>query len=304
MAQLTSVIIEVDKTFQAAQGTITADTKAWNSAATWNNAAVTFTHMKANVTDTASAAASMFLDFQLDSVSKLSVGKTGAIAAAHSVDGDYAHSITNANAGTAAEANLYVRNAAAANAGVAVGVAGTGYTTAGGFVQDAGWVSAGSALSGGLSLIARGGTLRVYANGHTNLCATFSSTENQSHINTQFTAGVVIGSPTGGYKGTGTLNAAADIYKNNSAYTNPHYAFEHWATGRIELFRDRDGAQDYPGRMALDELETYVRHQFHFPRITDEPMGAFQRGDVALELIEEAFTHLFDLNRRLKTLEG
>jgi hypothetical protein len=41
-----------------------------------------------------------------------------------------------------------------------------------------------------------------------------------------FTAGVQVGAPTGGDKGAGTINVAADIYKNNSAYVNPDYVFE------------------------------------------------------------------------------
>lgn len=37
-------------------------------------------------------------------------------------------------------------------------------------------------------------------------------------------AGIQVGTPTGGDKGAGTGNFAGDVYKNNSAYTNPDYA--------------------------------------------------------------------------------
>lgn len=104
------------------------------------------------------------------------LGITDAFSATLSTNSDYAHTITNANAGTAAEANLYVRNAAANSAAVQIGVGGTGFTTAGGYIQDAGWVATGTALAGGLSIIARAGDVRVYAGGHTNLIGTWSTT--------------------------------------------------------------------------------------------------------------------------------
>lgn len=44
------------------QGTITADAQAMGSTATWNNAAVTFTHLRAAVTNTASNSASLLLN--------------------------------------------------------------------------------------------------------------------------------------------------------------------------------------------------------------------------------------------------
>lgn len=47
---------------------------------TWNNAAVTFTGIKANVTNTASAAASKLIDLQIGGVTQLSYSATGAAA--------------------------------------------------------------------------------------------------------------------------------------------------------------------------------------------------------------------------------
>jgi hypothetical protein len=61
------------------QGTLTADQQALSSTATWNNAAITFTHWKANVTDTASAAGSLLLDLQVGSNSKFKVTKAGVL---------------------------------------------------------------------------------------------------------------------------------------------------------------------------------------------------------------------------------
>jgi hypothetical protein len=62
-----------------AQGTVTTSSPAWTSTSTWNASGVTFTHLKANITDTASAAASKLLDLQVGAASKFSVDKTGAL---------------------------------------------------------------------------------------------------------------------------------------------------------------------------------------------------------------------------------
>lgn len=83
MTQITSATVDVGANGQwkAAQGTITADKPAWNSTATWNSGGTTFTHLKANVTDTASAAASLLIDLQVGGASKFSVTKGGVLTA-------------------------------------------------------------------------------------------------------------------------------------------------------------------------------------------------------------------------------
>lgn len=113
-------------------------------------------------------------------------------------------------------------------------------------------------------------------------------------------AGLVLGSATGGDKGAGTINVQNDIYKNNTAYTNPDYAFEHAFTGKIERFADRDGAASYEGLMPLVRVEAYAREHLHLPRVSRDPMGMFARGDVLLEKIEEMYLYLFEINRQLK----
>lgn len=50
-----------------------------NLSYTWNNAGTTFTGIKYNVTDTASASGSLLMDLQVGGVSKISIDKTGAI---------------------------------------------------------------------------------------------------------------------------------------------------------------------------------------------------------------------------------
>jgi hypothetical protein len=117
--------------------------------------------------------------------------------------------------------------------------------------------------------------------------------------------GVMIGAPTGGDKGTGSLNVAADIYRNNSAYANPDYVLEHYYTGKIEKFAQNEGADTYPGLMPLGELETYLRENHHLPRVPrNGGAGIFARSDFVLEKLEELFLHIIELEKRLAHLEG
>jgi hypothetical protein len=122
---------------------------------------------------------------------------------------------------------------------------------------------------------------------------------------TIFTAsgGLQLGSPTGGDLGSGKLNVAGGIYLNNSAYTNPDYVFERHFTGRVEKYADRPRAKDYRGRLAIEELERHVATYLRFPGIGDEPTDIFERGDIALEKLEEQALYLFELNARIGHLE-
>ena len=134
----------------------------------------------------------------------------------------------------------------------------------------------------------------------------FSATANGStSLGTRMTIqnGVQVGSPTGGDKGIGTINTAADIYKNNSAYTNPDYALEMWATGEIKKHAHRQGARGYR-RYSLNETEQHIREHYRLPGIVDKPMGIFERGDFVLEKLEELFTHVIELNKKVEALNG
>jgi len=62
--------------------TITASTPLVNGTQTWNNAAVTFTGMQLNITDTASNAASLLMDLQVGGASRVNVAKGGSLALA------------------------------------------------------------------------------------------------------------------------------------------------------------------------------------------------------------------------------
>ena len=60
-----------------ALGTITTDKHALDGSATWNAGGVTFTGLKFNATDTASASGSLLIDLQLGGISKFKVDKSG-----------------------------------------------------------------------------------------------------------------------------------------------------------------------------------------------------------------------------------
>jgi hypothetical protein len=61
-------------------GTLTTDVKVLDLSATWNNAAVTFTGLKFNATDTASIANSFLADLQVGGVSKFTIKKDGSLS--------------------------------------------------------------------------------------------------------------------------------------------------------------------------------------------------------------------------------
>lgn len=58
-----------------------ANTNIYDMADTWNAAGTTFTAIKMNVTDTASAAGSLLMDLQVGGASKFNVTKAGAVRA-------------------------------------------------------------------------------------------------------------------------------------------------------------------------------------------------------------------------------
>jgi hypothetical protein len=66
-------------TLSANNGTLTSSSPAFTLAQTWNSAGVVFTALQANVTDTASNASSLLIDFKIGSNSYFSVNKQGGI---------------------------------------------------------------------------------------------------------------------------------------------------------------------------------------------------------------------------------
>lgn len=115
--------------------------------------------------------------------------------------------------------------------------------------------------------------------------------------------GLQVGSPTGGNKGAGTINVASDIYKNNTAYTNPDYVLEMWATGAIKKFASNPGAKNYK-LLSIEKAEKVMRKTLRLPGMSDKPMGSFGRQDFLLEKLEEAFIYITQLHKRLDACEA
>ena len=114
--------------------------------------------------------------------------------------------------------------------------------------------------------------------------------------------GVKIGSPTD-YKGVGTLNLAADVYKNGTAYTNPDYVIEKWATGSIVKYADKVGAKEYNGLEPLSAVEAYAKEKLHLPRFgQNAEHGIFSGSDALLASVEEAYLYLFQQDAELQSL--
>jgi hypothetical protein len=99
-------------------GTLTTDVKVLDLSATWNDAGVTFTGLKFNVTSTASATASLLLDLQVDGTSQIYATKGGAL---HFVENDVYINRPTANAlavyaGSTFTVGLQIRSIGAAAA--------------------------------------------------------------------------------------------------------------------------------------------------------------------------------------------
>lgn len=152
-----------------------------------------------------------------------------------------------------------------------------------------------------------GGQIRLYFDQHNDSTfrTHFEFWTRQSGFSNKLTigAGLVVGSATGGDKGTGTINVSGNIYKNNTAYTNPDYAIEHWAMGKIERFRNNEGAKGYY-RLSIDESKEFAKNNLHLPRISRQTAGIFDMADMALEKIEEAHIYIYELHDRIKALEA
>lgn len=197
--------------------------------------------------------------------------------------------INNSNAGAAASALLSLQNGTAS---ASLNLLGTGYTTSGSFIANRLVVYNNNAA--GIAIVAdnASGTINFATGGLTAVASIGAS------------GGLQMGSPTGGDKGSGTINVAADIYKNNTAYTNPDYVLEKWATGKIVKFADKDGAKEYTGLMPLRDVEAFARTNLHLPRFGQKAgHGLFSGSDAILASVEESYLHLFNHEARIAKLE-
>jgi len=165
------------------------------------------------------------------------------------------------------------------------------------FFDQANWKNMVTAASAGIRII--NGEIQFFLSGSVSAGSTLTTWNDGTAAKVTMFEGVQIGTPTGADKGAGTLNVSGDIYKNNSAYTNPDFVFEHFYRGKISKYAEHEGAKDYTGLMPLRKLHDFTCEHLRFPYITDDPMGMFGRGDVTLRLIEENTLYLFQHEDRL-----
>lgn len=139
-----------------------------------------------------------------------------------------------------------------------------------------------------------------------------TSTLIELNVATTIVGGLVSGSATGGNKGNGTINIASDIYKNNTAYTNPDYVFEAIFTGDVQRFLDNPGAVAFRDEfirngkrlLTIDEDRAFAREHLHLPGIGRGTAGAFGRADMALREIEVSRAYIWELHDRVSGLEN
>jgi hypothetical protein len=102
----------------------------------------------------------------------------------------------------------------------------------------------------------------------------------------------------------GTLNAATDLFKNGTAYTNPGWVFEHFFKGALEKYAGKFGAEDYKGLPSIDETKAICEKDLELPQMTRfKESGFFDRGDMLLASLEQAFLYIFELHERIRKLE-
>ncbi len=117
---------------------------------------------------------------------------------------------------------------------------------------------------------------------------------------------IVVGSPTGGGKGAGTINAQA-VYDDNTLLTD--YVFDKYYDGQV-LPEDEELHGDYT-MLTLTEMEDFIKDNRHLPTITgrDEwrAQGGISLGKLATQLWETAETqalYLTELNYTIQEHEN
>jgi hypothetical protein len=118
-------------------------------------------------------------------------------------------------------------------------------------------------------------------------------------------AGVLgVGSPTGS-PSAGSINVATGVYLNGTAYTNPDYVLEKWATGKIVKYADKKGAAEYGGLRPLAAVEDAARNDLHLDGFGQSANNdIFSGSESLLARVEESYLYLFDHEHRLAAVES
>jgi len=120
-----------------------------------------------------------------------------------------------------------------------------------------------------------------------------------------YNGGMVIGTPTGGYKGPGTINANA-VYDDNLVLTD--YVFDKYYDGKI---KSQDSSKHYGfNLMSIDEMAAFTKKERHLPTIEGRDewnrKGTFSLGELSQQLwetVEVQALYIKQLNDRMTLME-
>ncbi len=120
-----------------------------------------------------------------------------------------------------------------------------------------------------------------------------------------YSGGLVIGTPTGGYKGPGTINAKA-VYDDNVFLTD--YVFDKYYDGKL---KSEDSTKHSGFKMlTIDEMALFAKTERHLPTIQgrDEwnKKGSFSLGELSQQLwetVEVQALYITQLNEKMTALE-
>lgn len=116
---------------------------------------------------------------------------------------------------------------------------------------------------------------------------------------------IIVGNPTGGDKGAGSINAEA-VYDDNVLLTD--YVFDHYYDGQIREkdIRDRPGLSDYR-LYSLEECVNFVYKHRHLPTIGGRKewadKGKASLGDITTQLWETVETHFIYISQLKEEIE-
>jgi len=118
--------------------------------------------------------------------------------------------------------------------------------------------------------------------------------------------GVVVGAPTGGDKGAGTINAVG-VYDDNVLLTD--YVFDKYFDGKVKE-EDLDRHGNYEMK-SLDEMSSFIEKERHLPTLIGrkdwETEGAASLGKIVTQLWETVETqaiYIKELKERIALLEN
>lgn len=116
---------------------------------------------------------------------------------------------------------------------------------------------------------------------------------------------IVVDTATGGGKGAGTANFKGDIYKNNTAFTNPKWALQHFFHGTTDTDGPYAAPADYTGLMPIEAHREATSAACDLPlMLREKDGGIFARGDMLLASLEEAYLYIYQLHDRITALES